>query len=338
MKKTQKIAIILCSILVVTIALFFIFRGAIQFQSFAKLGYQEKSNLDYRVYLKENDYFEEKYLGKGKQYIAGLIDYIVTDFHYEFDVDEKINYTYTYNITGDLVAHEKDDESKVLYEKSFLLLKDQSFYNKDSSQLKINESVHINYQEYNQIINSFKKDYALTLNSYLLLKLNITINGNYEGIAAPITITQSIDFKIPVSEQTVNVSMNYKDLNNQEVIEQKTQFGIGNKFLFFMFILFIGVDIGLIVYLILVIKKGKTQYEKKLDKIKKEYDRAIVEIEALPNFEGVKVIQVHSFEELLDARENLEKPILHKREKDKEESRFLIVDRNIIYLYLLKSE
>ena len=318
MKKSQKIIFSLFSIIIVTISLVFIFQSTIQFQSFAKLGYQEKSNLDYRVYLKENDYFEEKYLDKGKQYIAGLIDYIVTDFHYDFSVDEKIDYTYTYNITGDLIAHEKDDESKVLYDKSFILLKDQSFYNQDSSQLKINESVNVDYQEYNNIINSFKKDYALVLDSYLLLKLNVTINGTYEGINQPISIQQSIDFKIPVSEQTINVSMNYKDLNNQEVIEQKTAFGVKNQLMLILFAVFMLIDLGLVVYLVLTIRKGKSSYEKKLDKIKKSYDRAIVEIDTLPSFEGVKVIKVNSFEELLDARENLEKPILHKKEKDKE--------------------
>ena len=46
------------------------------------INYNEKSNVDYNVFLKDNDFFEDKYLRKGNQYIASLIDYINVDFNY----------------------------------------------------------------------------------------------------------------------------------------------------------------------------------------------------------------------------------------------------------------
>ena len=37
---------------------------------------EEGSKVNYKVYLKENNYFNDKYLGEGETYIASLIDYI----------------------------------------------------------------------------------------------------------------------------------------------------------------------------------------------------------------------------------------------------------------------
>ena len=44
------------------------------------INYTEKETIDYKVYLKENDFYTEKYLGKDKAYIASLIDYIDLEY------------------------------------------------------------------------------------------------------------------------------------------------------------------------------------------------------------------------------------------------------------------
>ena len=43
---------------------------------------EEGSRVNYKVYLKENDYFSNKYLGEGETYIASLIDYINIKYKY----------------------------------------------------------------------------------------------------------------------------------------------------------------------------------------------------------------------------------------------------------------
>mgnify|MGYP003303592573 CR=1 FL=1 len=61
-----------------------------------KAYYSETSNLDYKVYLKKNNFYSENYLGKDQMYIASLIDYINTDFDYTFRSDENIGLEYSY--------------------------------------------------------------------------------------------------------------------------------------------------------------------------------------------------------------------------------------------------
>ena len=87
------------------------------------VSYQEKSNVDYKVYLKANDFFDEKYLGLENKYIASLINYIDANFKYEISMKEKnVDYKYSYRIEA-LVNVSETKSSKPLYTKTTELLK-----------------------------------------------------------------------------------------------------------------------------------------------------------------------------------------------------------------------
>ena len=47
------------------------------------VNYVENSSIDYKVYLKKNNYFDTPFLEKNKVYITSLIDYIDIDFSYK---------------------------------------------------------------------------------------------------------------------------------------------------------------------------------------------------------------------------------------------------------------
>ena len=49
------------------------------------ISYNSSSNVAYKVYLFENDYFEEPYLGMNRTYISSLINYIDIDFNYNLN-------------------------------------------------------------------------------------------------------------------------------------------------------------------------------------------------------------------------------------------------------------
>ena len=68
----------------------------------------------------------------------------------------------------------------------------------------------------------------------------------------------------------------------------------------------------------------------------KEYDRIIVTLSKMPNLDEYKIIEVDSFEELLDAKQNLDKPILHIEIHKNQKSCFLILSGNEAYRYILK--
>lgn len=335
MKKNLEKVLYVLLIIIVTTSSILCLKGSISFINEKKVNIEEKSNVDYTVYLKENDYLGES-LPAGKQYIASLIDYIDNKFNYTFQADQTLFNDYSYNITADLVAHEKDDESRILYEKEYELKPTQSFTTEGSS-FSISDNIKLDYDYYNQIIAGFKSEYALSLDSYVKVKLNITINSTYEGFNNPIVKNETLEVKIPLTEQTIKVGMEYKDINQASEVEEERELEITNIVFFFFFWASVLLDVFVVLALVRCIeqeKKDKGRYQVELEKIQKHYDRAIVESSVLPNEEGKQVIEVERFEELLDARENVEKPILHY--KGVNESIFSIVDGDIVYKYILR--
>ena len=76
--------------------------------------YDDHSELDYNVALKENQYFDETYLEKDRQYIASLIDYINANFKYNLTVKEDLEYSYKYKILANVNVID-NNTNKVIY-------------------------------------------------------------------------------------------------------------------------------------------------------------------------------------------------------------------------------
>ena len=50
---------------------------------------KENSNIDYKIVLKDNNFYEDNYLDQGMVYVASSIDKINVDYAYNFYVDKK---------------------------------------------------------------------------------------------------------------------------------------------------------------------------------------------------------------------------------------------------------
>ena len=316
------------------------FRYGVRLETINSMYYNEKSDLDYRVYLKQNNYFDEPYLGKDRQYIASIIDYISANFKYDLTASSKFDYTYKYWITADLVAKEKGDDSKIVYEKEYPLLNTKEFKFKDSDSFTINENVKIDYGYFNNIMNSFRQDYGLSLDSNLIVKLHVEFTGKEDSIKQDISNSQDMELTIPLTEQTINVNMDYTEINDYEVVEEVSTTEIINIMLFIVCIVSLVLDVVVVVEFVRFLerlRKSNTLYNKRLNKIMKEYDRAIVKTKNVPDTKDSKLIEVESFEELLDARENLEKPILFIEITPGEKSYFMIINQKEVFKYVLKA-
>ena len=76
----------------------------------------------------------------------------------------------------------------------------------------------------------------------------------------------------------------------------------------------------------------KTLYDLTLAKILREYDRVIVNSKKIVNMDG----DVKSFNELLDVRDNIEKPIIFSEVHKGLKSIFIVKTSNETYRYVLK--
>ena len=88
--------------------------------------------------------------------------------------------------------------------------------------------------------------------------------------------------------------------------------------------------------LVLKVTNNRNKYQQKLTQILREYDRIIVI--ARNGYESNKtkaVIKVDSFEELLDARDTLQKPIIYSKINDVK-SEFIVEDEEKLFKFILK--
>lgn len=306
------------------------------------INYSEKSNLDYKVYLKENEFYEEEYLPKGMLYVANLIDKIKIDFNYKFFIEEQIDLNFEYELMGKLIIQD-ELEKNTYYEKVYKLLDKKSFVLIDNNEKTINEKIDIDYNKYNTIANNFKNSYGLNTKSKLVVYFNVN-KDVYEPNTNEIFVNNSLNnmvINIPLSEKSVNIKLDYKDINNQSWVLDTSKLIINN----IMYLVVAGIAIVLaIIFMIRALRllkyviKKRSEYDKYIKRILSEYDRLIVETTSAPlanKSSKTSVINIERFTELLDVRDNLKQPILYYVVKEHQECNFYINNEDKIYLTVI---
>ena len=164
--------------------------------------YTEQGNVDYKVYLKKNNFFEEKYLEENKEYISSLIDNVQAQFKYNLSIEqENIINKYTYKILSNVKVTDKTTK-KNLYDKTEILMPEKENL-LDQKQINIKETVEIDYNKYNDLINKFISIYEVgNIDSELTVNMIIDIMDSNEKINEPI-----ITLRIPLTTNTMDIDI-----------------------------------------------------------------------------------------------------------------------------------
>ena len=330
--------VILFLSLVVTSYIFI--NKSIVIQEAKNVSYEEHGNTDYKVFLKDNIYYEDKYLDKNMSYIANLIDYISVDYNYKFKADTLFDGEYSYKIRADLEILNAENKT-LFFTKKYDLIKEKTFTIENQNEYNIVENIKIDYDHYNSLANGFKSSYGVDTESNLIVYLDLYRNIDQNSINNPnINGNGTIKLTIPLSEKAINIKMDSMEINNKKVITS-----LDDYYLEDIKYLIIGI-ISLIVSLYLFIKIVKrlsrlsispTDYDKTLKKILNQYDRLIVTTSSMPNLEKNNIIKLKEFVELLDAKDNLHKPIFFIEVTPHQKAYFFIQDDDKIILFTLKN-
>lgn len=324
-------------ILFIVISIFSI-HGALENENV--LLYDIKGNIDYKVYLKENNFYKDPYLGKNMTYITSLIDYIDMTFNYNFDINEKSNIDYIYTISANLVIT-PEDNSKVLFNEKYILLTDKvSKQNVGLEGQSIKETIKLDFNYYNDLANKFKSTYGVNCNCKLVLDLTVDLNGEDLNYGAQFNSSNNMQIAYTLAKKQVDITSDSASIDISEKIDTQSEGIIKNKVLFIIGILFIVASIVVTIILIKIINKfkyRKDSYTRYVEKILSNYDRAIVETQYLPNLENYEVIQINKFNELLDVRDTLRLPIIYSPIEDKS-SCFYIKHEDVIYMHYVESK
>ena len=312
--------------------------NSLKFEKIEIVEYSEVSELDYKVYLLKNDFYEKPYLDKDMLYVASLIDKIHIDFNYKFNITGNESLDFNYKIIGKLNISNKSG-TKSYYDKSYVLLDSKTISMKDANEQVISESIDVDYPYYNSLANNFKNSYGIdtdsTLSVFMVIEKKNGSNSDFELDSSSIA-----NIKIPLSEKSVNIELNSNDINKKSSIVKEKKVSISNMVLLGTSV--VSIIIGIIMTLkaiknILLLRVKKSEYDKYINKLLKEYDRLIAETTTMMSLTDKEVIKISKFTELLDIHDNLQLPIMYYPIIEHQKAYFYISHDKTIYLMTIKS-
>ena len=300
--------------------------------------YTEKSDIDYKVFLKDNDYFKSKYLGKNTKYIASLIDHISTDFEYELAFpDADINYNYLYKIMAEVKVKDKDDDI-TYYEYAEELYNSKAL--NSENKIKIQKQLDIDYNKYNDLVSSFVNDYDLDRStSTLKISMYVMMLDNENEYLNEIKDNKVIGLNIPLTTKTISIDIN-SDLQNSDSTKILVHPQENSKEFLVIGIIWMFSSLVIGAFLVIYYFKNRTPhaiYKKKIKKIMNNYGSFIQEIDNSRKIGASVVYKLKTFDDLLEVRDTIQKPILMIH-NDKNTGTFFIIPANefTIYCYAIR--
>ena len=316
----------------------FLIRKSFSYVDSQNITYKETSNLDYKVKLKQNDFYETDTLNKGMVYVASLIDKVDINFNYEFMIDKKSNINFEYDIIGKLIISDNNDRNKTFFQKDYILLKNNKDKMNNNGEHKINQDISIDYGYYNNLANKFRINYGVDTSSNLIIYLNIH-EKNESNSEFDLNNNSAMSLTIPLSQKAVNITMDYKEINKTSKLVRDKKVIISSYLRLILGIISLLIGIYFVykyIRILLKLRIKRTKYDKYIRKILNEYDRLIVETTTPPTFKGKNIIEINRFQELLDVRDNLRLPIKYYVVDKHKESNFYINHDEELYILIIK--
>lgn len=296
--------------------------------------FTESSSIDYKVYLKENDFFKESYLGSNNQYIANLIDYVEADFNYQLKSQQKNeSYKYTYRVEAEVDVSDAETNNS-LYNIKEVLVKEKEYSANTSNILSVKEKITIDYNKYNDLVKSFIDEYDLE-DVMAVLTINMYADVvDFEGNANAGKPVMSLN--IPLTTKTMAIDIESNEVNQNIVDVYKT---VDNQQYIYLAVGLLAVALILGIKLRYFIKDTESEialYEMKLRKIMTSYSSYVQKISNEYYFGDRQILEVRLFEDLLQIRETINKPILMLEGDVAMDTYFFIASDDTIYLYELQ--
>ena len=287
--------------------------------------YNESTDIYYEVC--QNN--QSDCLDEGLIYNSSNISKINTSFDYIVEYSKKIESNISYYITAKTRVYDRNEIDKLLFkEEETLINKDN--YKSIEKKLKINETIEIDYTKYlNKII-----PYIITGNtqSYGEIQLSLFLKDDEE--------TREVSsLVIPLVGNSFHISKNIISNENQ-IIEITPNEWNDNNIKYALIASILIVLCLILVYrcarLIILVTTNRSNYQKNLHSILREYDRLIVIArDGYKANEEKEIIKLESFEELLKTRELIQKPIIYSKINDIK-SDFIVEDEEKTYKFTLK--
>lgn len=308
----------------------------------AYINYTESSEVDYKVYLKDNPFYEEEYIGKGEAYNSAIIDRIVVDLTYELETEiSNVKYDYSYKVDSQTFIFVSDDKEAV-YKPIEPLLAEVKNTQDSQNNLKISEQVTINYDQYNNLVKTYKNIYSLNnTDCYVSIDFKVNVISTCKEFEQNENNEYVLSLIIPLDVATFEITTKSSvPSSGDKIVACETDTSIPHLFT----LIVAGIIVDAVLLLILVVyifstKNDDIDYANKVRKVVSNYKSYIQQIKNELNNDGYQILYLDSIEELLEIRDTIQKPVLMYENRDKTMTRFMIpTDEKILYVYDIKVE
>ncbi len=307
----------------------FLILEALNFGDDEKVKYSEISQIDYQVCLNDSEYYGTSCLGEGMEYLSSLVDNIQVNYHYDVDFSSNIQYDLAYHIVAITKIYDKDDDQKVLYRNEEELVSRTDFAD-TSKKIQISRNVPVDFAKYHKIVVDYNERYGVESGSTLEVILFLDEPTETRRVAT---------LMVPLGKPTFHISKDLIKKKNREVFIDNDEWNSYNTWCSIFAVFFVIISLFLLfktTKLVLKVTTNRNKFQTALSNILREYDRLIVI--ARDGYESnveKKVIKVDSFNDILDARDTLEKPIIYSKINDVK-SEFIVEDEEKLYKYVIK--
>ncbi len=300
--------------------------------------YKAEKNSDYEVILKENDFYDSRILPSEKYYASQSIDDILINFRYDFKASRNVNIRYNYNIVAELIgtSNQSNDEGKQVWNRKFII-QNMKFDNiLDNDKFSITEeNIDIDYEYYNSLVQSYEKEFKISINAILKVRLNIYYNIRYNSINMEENkIEDFIELDIPINNTVTEVTREYEDSKEDNIFSQENNINFYKSICFIIVILILFENIILIkLFIKRKVVTSEDLYRKNINQILKYYKELIITVENEPDLKNLKFMYIRNIDDLIDVAEQNSTNIIHyEKIKDKESILYVIVHK-YVYIY-----
>ena len=197
--------------------------------------------------------------------------------------------------------------------------------------------VEIDFNKFNNEITEFKQKYGLPIKANLDVKLIVNSELDVQDNMYTEKDNSILSLSMDLNQQVFSISKNFEpSMSNQRFAERSDAKEI-NVVLLIIGIIILGISgIGILNLIRKIVSQDyKSDYDIALKRILKNYGDIVAEVITPTETEGMKVIDVKNFDQLLDIEEEIKMPILFYETVKGEVGEFTIYNDNIVYRYVL---
>ena len=312
-----RIIVSVIAILVLFICACFMGLKVINHTATENVKYIENGDFTYQVCLKNATCEPENVVYHGND-----INIIKIAFKYDAKYEEKVKYNKNYHISS-IIRTYKNGTRELLFEKENDIV-DLTNITNESDSIYINETVTIDYSKYKDFVKSYNGKSQAEVILYL------EEDNETRRVSSLIIPLTNDDFEL-TKYSTTNASR-YTKRNVNIWDSYSLVYTIATSFLTLISLILIYRTTRLV----LKVTNNKSRYETAVDDILKEYDSIIVVArDGYESTDDRKIKKVESFDELLEIKNQLNKPIIFSTVNDVK-CEFIVEGDNELYKYVMK--